>query len=226
MRNKILIIEDDLGLAVPLKDFFEDNGLNVLVTTTGEEGLVLYRKESPDLIVLDIILPGKDGFEVVAEIRDKDLRMPIVLMTGTELSPESQVKGYRLGAINYMQKPILPQALLLLIKNILSLPEDLKQYCMEGCNIRVHAQAIEINTHVHHVREKDATLLKLLLDRKNQIIPRSTLLKQIWFDDHPNNNNLLDGAILRIRKLFADYPAVQIKSVYGHGYRLEAKRIE
>ncbi|GGC22385.1 transcriptional regulator [Parapedobacter defluvii] len=220
MRNNILLIEDDLGLAIPLKDFFEDRGLNVLLATTGEEGLLQYKEHSPDLIVLDIILPQKNGFEVISEIRNTDLRTPIILMTGTEVGPESQIKGYQLGAINYMQKPILPQALLSLIQNILSLPVDLKQYHLGRYCIRIHSQSIEINTDTHTVRDKDALLLEFLLERKNQIVSRSTMLKQIWRDDHPDMNNLLDGAIYRIRQLVARYPGIQIKTVYGEGYTL------
>ncbi|SEK19707.1 response regulator transcription factor [Parapedobacter koreensis] len=223
MRNKILLIEDDWGLATTLRDFFEDNGLEVRHAATGDEGLSLYREQSPDLIVLDIVLPRKNGFEVISEIRDTDLKIPIVLMTGTEVSPESQIKGYRLGAINYMQKPILPQALLSLIQNILSLPIDLKQFHLEGHRIRIHSQAVDIDAETYTLRDKDAILLELLLRRKNQIVARSTLLKQIWYDDHPDRNNLLDGAILRIRRVLSSYPTLQIKTVYGEGYILEAK---
>ncbi len=223
MRNKILLIEDDWGLADPLKDFFEDNGLEVLHTTTGDEGLSLYRKQSPDLIVLDIVLPRKNGFEIISEIRNTDPKTPIILMTGTEVSPESQIKGYQLGAISYMQKPILPQAMLSLIQNILSLRTDLKQFRFEGHRIRIHSQAVEIDAETYTLRDKDAILLELLLRRENQIVARSALLKQIWYDDHPDKNNLLDGAILRIRRVLSRYPAIQIKTVYGEGYILEAK---
>lgn len=220
MRNKILLIEDDLGLALPLKDFFEDHGLEVLLATTAKEGQSLYEEHRPDLIILDVILPDKNGFEVISEIRNTDLKTPVIMMTGTEVGPESQIKGYQQGAINYMQKPILPQALLSLIQNILSLPANLKQFDLGKCHIRIHSQAVEINAEMHTVREKDALLLEFLLERKNQIVPRSTLLKQIWLDDHPDMNNLLDGAILRIRRLISSFPGIEIKTVYGEGYSL------
>lgn len=223
MRNKILLIEDDLGLAIPLTDFFEDNGLDVLHTATGEEGLSLYMEKAPDLIVLDIILPAKSGFEVIAEIRDKDLQTPVILMTGTEFSPESEIKGYALGAINYMRKPVLPQAMLSLIRHILSLSGDIRQYDLAGCRIRIQAQRVEIGTEKHLVREKDALLLSFLLERKNQTVTRTALLKQIWQDDHPDKNNLLDGTVLRVRGLFKGHPHIRIKTIYGHGYMLEEK---
>ncbi|MBE8722322.1 response regulator transcription factor [Sphingobacterium pedocola] len=221
MRNKILLIEDDLGLAIPLKDYFEDNGLMVYHTVSGEEGLSCYTDQKPDLIILDIILPNKSGFDVIAEIRDKDLITPIILMTGTEFDPDSQIKGYSLGAINFMQKPIMPQALLALIKHVLSLPNKMQQFQIGNTMIHIHNQHIELNGERFHVREKDARVFEFLLARKNQTIPRSLLLKQIWLDDHPDKNNLLDGSILRIRRVLKKHPHIQIKTIYGSGYLLE-----
>lgn len=220
MRNKILLIEDDLGLAIPLKDYFEDHGLTVFHTISGEEGLSCYADQKPDLIILDIILPNKNGFDVIAEIRDKDLITPIILMTGTEFDPDSQIKGYSLGAINFMQKPIMPQALLALMKHVLSLPNKMQQFQIGNTMIHIHSQHIELNGERFHVREKDARLFEFLLTRKNQTIPRTLLLKQIWLDDHPDKNNLLDGSILRIRRVLKKYPQLRITTVYGTGYSL------
>lgn len=222
MRNKILLIEDDLGLAIPLKDFFEDNGLEVNVATTGEAGLTFYAKNKPDLILLDIILPDKNGFDIITTIRDKDLLTPAILMTGTEFTESNQIRAYELGSLNFMPKPILPQAVLALIQHILTLPKELKKYNIGSCEIQIHSQSVMINSRKYKVREKDSTLLLFLLERKNQIVSRRTLLKQIWLDDHPKYDNLLDGAILRLRRLFIDQPDIKIKSVYGAGYIFES----
>ena len=220
MHNKVLLIEDDPGLALPLKDFFEDHGLDVWHAPTGEEGLLQYREWVPDLIVMDIVLPGKNGFDVISEIRDTNLKTPIILMTGTEVEPKSQIKGYQLGALNYMQKPILPQALLSLIQHILAAPVNLRQFDLGKYRIRIQSQMVEINEEMHAMRDKDALVLEFLLTRKNQIVSRTTLLKQIWLDDHPNKNNLLDGTVLRIRRLLTEYPGIQLKTIYAEGYTL------
>lgn len=221
MRNKILLIEDDLGLALPLKEFFEDHGLVVCHTATGKNALHLYRQETPDLILLDIILPEKSGFEIIAEIRAVDLDVPIIMMTGTAFDPESEIKGYQYGALNYMHKPVLPQAVLALIQQILRAPKDLVQFQFGRLQIQIQSQSVKIGPDNFRVREKDALLLIFLLERVGQIIPRTTLLQQIWLDDHVKNNNLLDGAVLRLRKLFKEHPSIRIKSVYGNGYILE-----
>jgi len=223
MRNKLLLIEDDLALAIPLGDYFWDHGLEVFHASTAREGLALYRGKSPDILVLDVVLPDGDGFGVMERIRQTDRSIPVILMTGTEYSQDRQIQGYQSGAINFMQKPVIPQAMLSLVRHILSLPDDLKQYNVGGTVIRIHSQLVEIAGEKHNVREKDARLLNILLAGKNQVVPRATLLKQVWLDDHPDKNNLLDGAVLRIRNLLKKYPHIHIHTIYGGGYMLDAK---
>src|SRR5690606_7318198 len=140
-----------------------------------------------------------------------------------EFDENSQIRGFTHGAINYVQKPILPQVLLAQIKSTLAVPHDLAQYQIGEMTIRVHAQYIEINEKSHPLRDKDIQVLGLLLQRKNQVVARTFMLKQIWRDDHPNNNNLLDAAVSRVRKLLKEYPSIQINTVYGGGYRLAEK---
>lgn len=223
MRNKILIIEDDKELALTLKDFLEENALQVWHADSGEEGLTLYYKEKPDLIILDVMLPHKSGFDVIEEIRDIDVAIPIIMMTGTEFDENSQMKGYKHRANNYIKKPILPQVLLAQIQSILFIPDDLVKYKIGGITIRIHAQYAEFDTKQHKLREKDIKLLNLLLQRKNQVVYRPSILKQIWGDDHPDNNNLLDGTMSRVRKLLKEYPSIKIDTVYGGGYILTDK---
>lgn len=221
MQNKILIVEDDTILANTLKDYFEDNGLKVYHADNGNTALNLYNKKQPHLVLLDIVLPGKDGFEVISEIRKINLDIPVILMTGSELDANSQIKGYQLGTLNYMTKPILPQALLALIKNLLTLSPEVKFYKLNKYCIRIQSQSLKINNNKIQMREKDAILLAFLLDRVNQIVPRKLILQQIWLDDNPEKNNMLDGTILRLRGFLRPYEDIQIKTIYGSGYLLE-----
>lgn len=221
MQNKILIVEDDTILANTLKDYFEDNGLKVYHADNGNTALNLYNKKQPRLVLLDIVLPGKDGFEVISEIRKINLDIPVILMTGSELDANSQIKGYQLGTLNYMTKPILPQALLALIKNLLTLSPEVKFYKLNKYCIRIQSQSLKINNNKIQMREKDAILLAFLLDRVNQIVPRKLILQQIWLDDNPEKNNMLDGTILRLRRFLHPYEDIQIKTIYGSGYLLE-----
>lgn len=223
MRNKVLIIEDDQELALVLKDFFEDHALEVFYAPSGEEGLSLYHEEKPDLIILDVLLPGRSGFDVIGAIRDKDIATPIIMMTGTENNEKSKLAGYELGAINYLSKPVNPQVLLAQIKNILCLRKDLVQYKIGGMSIRLHAQHIMLDAKPHQLREKDIQVLRLLLERKNQVVDRSVMLKQIWKNDCLENSNQLDSSMSRIRKIVNKYPAIAVKTIYGTGYMLTEK---
>src|SRR5690606_1383963 len=136
----------------------------------------------------------------------------------TEFTEANQIKAYELGSLNFMPKPILPQAVLALIQHVLKIPKGLKKYKIGSCEIQIHSQSVIINTKRYNLREKDSILLAFLLERKGHIVPRETLLKQIWRDDHHKNNNRLDGAVTRLRHVFKDYPGIEIESVYATGY--------
>ena len=207
-----------------MKDFFEDNGLEVSVAATGTEGLFLYTENKPELILLDIILPDMNGFDVISTIRDTDLATPAILMTGTEFTETNQIKAYELGSLNFMPKPIIPQAVLALIQYVLKHPKGLKKYKIGSCEIQIDSQSVMINSKEHNIREKDSKLLVFLLEREGHIVPRKTLMKQIWLDDQYKNNNLLDGAVTRLRHVFKGYQDIKIENVYATGYVLKLSK--
>ena len=120
MKNRILLVEDDRALGETLKDFFEANGLSVAWAQDGNAALKLFNSFNPKLILLDVILPGKDGFDVITEIHKTNTTVPIIFMTGTQFDASDQIKGYKLGAVNYLRKPVLPQVVLAQINNLLS----------------------------------------------------------------------------------------------------------
>lgn len=217
--------EDDEALAEPLKDFFEDHGLEVIHTGNGGEILSLFETFSPDLVLLDIILPEKTGFEAIKEIREKNLSVPIVLMTGSEIDTTSEIKGYNLGAINYIRKPVLPQVLLAVIRNLLSLPKDLKEYRVGEHQIMIHNTYVEINDCKIKLRDKDAMVFRKLLDKKGRVVERRELLIEVWKEDNYFYNNRLDVSINRLRKKLKDFGLLHIRSLYGQGYLLEEVRV-
>jgi len=223
MRNKILIIEDDKALALTLKDFLEENAMQVWHASSGEEGLSLYHKEKPDLIVLDVMLPQKSGFDVIAEIRDKDFSLPIIMMTGSEFDVNSQTKGFHFDVKHYLKKPVVPQVLLAQIQSILFIPDDLVHYKIAGMAVHLHVQYIKFDGTPHQLREKDFEVLTLLFQHQNHVVPRSVILKQIWKDDCARNNGSLDASMSRIRRIVKEYPSIRIKTIYATGYMLTDK---
>lgn len=225
IRSKILLIEDDLGLASTLKDFFEDNGLTVLHAPSGEIGLEVYTNESPDLIILDIILPEKNGFEVIDEIRKNDMTTPIIMITGSELDDASHIRGYDSGATNYVLKPVSPSVLLAQIraKLIPKTPhtQSKKIYRLGNLIAELDKQSLITKDCTVKLRERDATVLEMLLDNKNNVVLRSSLLQLIWNTDSPTNNNMLDGIITRLRKALVPFDNIQIINQYGSGFILQ-----
>lgn len=221
MQNKILMVEDDLGLSSTLKDFFEHNGLEVIHTATGGNAIELFESESPNLVLLDVVLPEKDGFEIITEIKKLNPDIPTILMTGSEFDADSEVKGYKYGAINYMKKPLLPQAVLALIQHLLALPSDLRRYTIADSKIELHSQYVDIDGERLKIREKDMQVLQMLLRQFGQVVSRNVILQRVWKEDSYEKNNNLDGCVSRLRKVFNGTGKFEIESVYGNGYMLK-----
>lgn len=220
LRPTILLAEDDCGLAFALMDFFEANGLIVIPVADGGEVVAQYRKVKSDLLLLDVQLPHKSGLEIMEEIRTDDRLTPIIIMTGSEFSEEKQVKGYELGAVNYLQKPILPQAVLAQIKNILSMPMGMKCYRIGKLEIVKQNQQLVINGRETLLLDKEARVLEFLLDHYGETIDRGHLMQVAWGDNRYELNNTLNGIVYHLRYLLSSYPLLKIRTVYGEGYKI------
>jgi DNA-binding response OmpR family regulator len=214
---KILIVEDDAVLASALKDFFEENDYKVVHVISGEEAVRAYKRTHFSIVLLDVILPGISGFEVMKEIRDVNNSIPVIMMTDTEYDADSQVKGYGLGAIHYVQKPVVPQVLLAQVKSLLNPPET-EKYNPGGYHITVCNQEVRINNETYTLHDRDARILSVLLRKQNEIVSRHDLLCSVWKNDCPRLNNQLDSSISRIRKILESYPGIKIKRIYNKGY--------
>jgi len=223
MKNRILLVEDDPSLGETLKDFFEANGLSVAWAQDGNSGLKLFRSFNPQLILMDVILPVKDGFEVVDEIRKTNTVIPIIFMTGTQIDVPYQVKGYELGAVNYLSKPVIPQVVLAQINNLLS-PVSTARFKLEDTIITIDNQLVTINDTQIILRDKESKLLLFLLNNQNKVISRADILKSIWYDNTIAQNNALDSTVSHLKKTLTDFPDIEIASVYGNGYKLTVKK--
>jgi DNA-binding response OmpR family regulator len=216
--NRILIIEDDLFLGEVLKDYFEASGLAVAWAQDGNSGLQLFESYQPQLILADVILPDKNGFEVVTEIRKTNNVIPIIFMTGTQFEASDQIKGYKLGAVNYIRKPIIPQAVLVQINNLLN--HTAQRFTFENFNILINHQSIVINDTEIVLRDKEEKLLLLLLKNNQKVISRNDILLSIWNDNSHHLNNILDSTVSQLKKKLIAFPTLRIKSVYGIGYKV------
>ena len=217
--HKILIVEDDKYLALPLKDFFEDNDFEVIHVVSGEEAVEVYGKERPSIVLLDVQLPGINGFEVLEKIQKMDNSIPVIMMTDKKYDEGSQKRGYDLRAVNYMPKPVFPKILLSQISNLLNPPETMR-YILGSYHITIQNNELSINNEIYILRDKDTQVLSVLLQNQKTTVPREALLRSVWKSDDVHLENHLDSAISRIKKVFNKYPDIIIGNTYSKGYSI------
>ena len=214
-KYTLLLVEDDSALSLILKEFFETSGLKVVQAMDGEEAMRLYAKVFPDIILMDIEMPKKNGFEVIEEIRSSDYTTPIILMTGARLDDASIIRGYELGAINYQKKPVYPPILLSIILSKLHPTIVIKHLKIGDKSFILENQCITMGELTINLREREALVLRTLIDNVNVPVPRKKLIYIIWGNDLPANNNMLDGIISSLRKALSLIPELEIRSIYG-----------
>lgn len=224
MENLILLVDDDEELGQTLKDFFEDNGLSVVWAKEGRTVIRQFKEFNPHLVLLDIVLPGKDGFEIAEEIRSLNRVIPILFMTGTALDKENYIKAYNvLGAINYIEKPINPHNALAQIQSLLHPVSRVKEYNINNYHIIIDGQLLIIDNKDFQFRDKEIQVVSILLDNVNLTVNRNDIMHKVWNKNEIQINSMLDIAISHIKKELKDFPAVKIRTIYGVGYKLSIK---
>jgi len=225
MKEKILIIEDEEDLVKGLKLNLSDEGYKVDWAADGEDGLRKALEEAPDIIILDIMLPKMNGLDVCRELRERNISVPIIMLTakGEEID---KVVGLEIGADDYMTKPFSIRELLARIK------AHLRREKREGKKVpKVYRFGdVEIDFVRFKVRRKEkefdltsleAEILKYFIPRQGEVVTRENLLNKIWgYESYPTTRTI-DNHILKLRKKIEEDPArpKHIFSVYGEGYR-------
>jgi DNA-binding response OmpR family regulator len=224
--SKILIVEDEKEMAVGLKDNFEFDGHNVAIASDGEEGLMLAQTENPDLIILDVMLPKKSGFDVCRELRAKGLRIPVIMLTarGQEID---KVLGLELGADDYITKPFSVRELLARVKAVMR--RSTEQEEISGSVVKIGPVNINFSQYKAWNDEgkpvdfsyKEFEILKYFIDHQDQIITRDALLNDVWgYEVYPSSRTV-DNFIVKLRKKIETDPnhPKHILTVYGIGYK-------
>lgn len=225
MKEKILIIEDELDLVKGIKMNLLDEGYEVDYALNGKEGLEKGLKEKPDLILLDIMLPGIDGLEICKELRRNKVDIPILMLTakGDEID---KVIGLEIGADDYISKPFSIRELLARIKAHLrrenrSVETALEVFQLESIKIDFeHYKVIRKDDEIN-LTSLEVDVLRYLISRDGKVVSRDDLLDKIWgYEKYPTTRTI-DNHILKLRKkieLDPNHPK-HILTVYGGGYR-------
>jgi len=234
MKNNdknILLVEDDINFGAILTDFLKLHSYNVTLAKNGIEGLEKFKKNSFGLCILDVMLPFKDGFTLAKEIRDLNKDVPLFFLTAKTLK-DDVLKGYKLGADDYLTKPFDSDILLLKIKSIfkrkkITSSESNSKFLYEFANFTLNSKLriLKYNDDKDvKLSPKENELLKLLLNYKNDLMPRELALIKIWNDDNYFTSRSMDVYIAKIRKYLQKDDKLEIENIHGEGFRLKEKK--
>lgn len=214
MRKKILIIEDEIDLIKVLKDTFEKENFQVFCAEDGEEGIEKFYEKNPDLILLDINMPKKNGWEVCSEVR-KQSNIPIIMMTARD-SEIDELKGLNIGADDYITKPFSLKVLIVKVKKILKIDEN-SSYKTDGIYFDFKSGELKIDDKDIELTRREIQFLEYLIKNKGIIFSREQLLNDVWGFDFEGDDRVVDTLVKRVRKKLGTYSDM-IKTVRGMGY--------
>lgn len=217
----ILLVEDEKSIASFVAMYLKKEGYKVDVAYSGGEGLAMASKNSPRLVLLDIMLPDIDGFEVCRRIR-KDSDIPIIMLTARDTSTD-KVVGLELGADDYITKPFEPQELVARVKSVLRRSEMAGKQAgelIEAGGVALDNERREVTVDENKVKltAKEFELLHYLLINAGLVLSRQQLLEQVWGYDFAGDTRTVDVHINQLRKKLG--PPVNIETVWSVGYKL------
>jgi DNA-binding response OmpR family regulator len=222
---KILYAEDELFLGKIVKESLETRGYEVVMETDGDKVLPLFKKNFPDVCVLDVMLPNKDGFAIAEGIRQIDNAVPILFLTA-KTQTEDLVKGFQLGGNDYIRKPFSMEELIIRIENALRYRNGERIAADKKDDIRIGKytfhlgrQLLKDNGDEKKLSFRESELLKLLYENKDRIIDRRDILNLLWGNDNFFNSRNLDVYITKLRGYLRNDPSLEIITIKGIGYR-------
>lgn len=225
IKKRVLLVEDDPNLGMLLQEYLKHKNFDVELKRDGVEGLFAFRKNKYDILLLDVMMPKKDGFTVAEEIRKEDKEIPIIFLTAKSLK-EDKIKGLTIGADDYITKPFSMEILELKMHAILRRTEKhevqvaLDEYRAGDCVLDYKNHKLSVKGNEIKLTTKENELLRLFFEKKNQILERELALKHVWQDDSYFTARSMDVFISKIRKYIKEDEHLQILNIHGQGYKL------
>ncbi|WP_456437242.1 response regulator transcription factor [Psychroserpens sp.] len=222
-KTTILLAEDEPALGQIIKESLETRDFNVLLCDNGEKALETYQTKSPELLVLDVMMPKKDGFTLAKDIRAIDDTIPIIFLTAKSQT-QDVVEGFTIGGNDYLKKPFSMEELIVRINNLLNRTTiqkaseilQLGHYTFDFPKQTLQFQD-DKNEQLTH---REAHLLFHLVKNKNKVLERSLILNKLWGNDDFFNARSMDVFITKLRKKLSKDNSIQILNVRGFGYKL------
>jgi len=222
--TKIFYVEDELFLGKIVKESLESRGFEVIMESDGAKATGLFKESKPDVCVLDVMLPNKDGFTIADEIRNIDEEVPIIFLTA-KTQTEDVVKGFMLGGNDYVRKPFSMEELIVRIQHVLRQKiEGPKKatgdlVTIGKYNFQLNRQVLNDGKEDRKLSYRENELLKLLYENRDKIIDRRDILNLLWGNDSFFNSRNLDVYITKLRSYLKEDPSLEIITIKGIGYR-------
>jgi DNA-binding response OmpR family regulator len=225
MKQKILVLEDDANLGFILQEHLQLNGFEATLCSNGVEGLAAYRNDRFDLLLVDIMMPKKDGFALVDELRATDQTTPVIFLTAKSLK-EDKIKAFKLGCDDYVTKPFSMEELLLRIHAVLRRAASARSvdaptvFTIGSYEFDSERRLLTIDGKRQKLTTKEAELLKLLCLHINQTLGRDEALAAVWQTQNYFAGRSMDVFLSRLRKHLQGDKKVEIINVHGKGFKL------
>ncbi|MBY0435166.1 MAG: response regulator transcription factor [Cyclobacteriaceae bacterium] len=221
-KIKILYVEDEPFLGRIVKESLESRNYEVTMVTDGKDAQRAFELSQPDICVLDIMLPYKDGYAIAESIRKAHAGMPIIFVTA-KTQTNDLLKGFEVGGNDYLKKPFSMKELIVRVNNLLKLtrqPAKAKQEVVMLGKYEFHVSRYELKFQdtVRKLSHREASLLQILSEHKNVTVSRKDVLMHIWGDDSFFNSRNLDVYVTKLRDYLEGDPSIEIITIKGVGY--------
>lgn len=224
-RNTILVIDDDRNILAIIEMYLKKEGYEVVTCERGDTAIEAFRKAAPSLVVLDVMLPGMDGWEVLAKLREEST-VPVIMLTAKGDTTD-RIQGLDLGADDYMAKPFEAKELIARIKAVMrrsASAEEEKCVAFQNLSISLDNYSVMLDGRQVEMPPKEIELLYFLASRPGKVFTREQLLEQVWGFDFFGDSRTVDVHVKRIREKLGERTEWQIKTVWGVGYKFETEK--
>lgn len=223
-KPKIFYVEDEIFLAKIVSETLQTKGFEVVLESDGANAVKRFEEAQPDVCVLDVMLPNKDGFAIADEIRKKNAGVPIIFLTAKS-GVNDVVNGFKMGGNDYIRKPFSMEELIVRIENVLKLnPSNIATQPEEEIHLGSYTFHLNRQTLTHATEQRklsyrESELLKVLYQNREQIVERREILNLLWGSDSFFNSRNLDVYITKLRNYLKLDATIEIITIKGIGYR-------
>ena len=221
-KIKILYVEDESFLGRIVKESLESRDFDVLMVNDGKLANEVFEKNLPDICVLDVMLPSKDGYAIAKDIRQAKPETPIIFVTAKNQT-EDVLKGFESGGNDYLRKPFSMEELIVRITNLLQLTQKTNKTNTENIQLGKYEfnalrYELKLGGQIRKLSHREATLLQMMTENKNATLQRKDILMKLWGDDSFFNSRNLDVYVTKIRDYLKEDPSIEIITIKGVGY--------